>query len=301
MTASGHFRDKLDRREFVVTAEIAPKLTTDGAEILAQAAPLRDRVDAVNVTDCAGARVTMSSLAACALLVGDGIEPIMHVTCRDRNRIGIAADLIGAAALGIHNILILSGDDPTKGDEPDATPVYDLDSASLVELARTLTNEGKTTSGRELGKAAEFTIGGADAPFHPPPEWRPDRLEQRIEAGVKFVQTQFCFQPAVTKRYFERLEEFGIPDRLPFIVGVGPLASARSARWMNEHLFGVSIPDSVIERLENASDPAAEGRRICVELIETYRELPGVAGVHIMAPAQSSARIAAVLDELDWR
>ena len=298
MSATSHLKDRLDRGEFVITAEVTPRLTASGEEFLALAEPLRGRVDAVNVTDGAGARVTMSSVAAAALLVQSGIEPIMHITCRDRNRIGIAADLIGAAALGVRNILVLNGDDPRKGDEPDAKPVYDLGSDEIITLARRLGVDGKTASGRELSKRAEFFIGAADAPFHPPPEWKPDRLQQKIDAGAGFVQTQFCYQPSLAQRYFERLGEYGITDRLPFIVGVGPLASVRSARWMNEHLFGVNIPASVIERLENATDPAAEGLRICVELIDVYREMPGVAGVHIMAPAQGTERIAAVLDAI---
>jgi methylenetetrahydrofolate reductase (NADPH) len=296
MQTSDTLKQRLDRGEFVITAEIAPRLTASADELLAQAEPLRGRVAAVNVTDGAGARVTMSSLAAAAILARGGIEPIMHMTCRDRNRIGIAADLIGASALGIRNLLVLTGDDPGKGDEPDAKPVYDLDSDDVITVAHRLGAEGKTPSGRELSTPARFFIGAADVPFHPPPEWKPDRLQQKIEAGAGFVQTQFCYQPALTRRYLDRLGEYGILDRLPFLIGIGPLASARSANWMNDNLFGVSVPGSVIDRLENARDPASEGLRICVELIETYRNMPGVAGVHIMAPAQGSDRIAAVLD-----
>ena len=296
MQTSGTLRQRLDRGEFVVTAEIAPRLTASADELLVQAEPLRDRVAAVNVTDGAGARVTMSSLAAAAILARNDIEPIMHMTCRDRNRIGIAADLIGASALGVRNLLVLTGDDPRNGDEPDAKPVYDLGSDDVIELAHRLGAEGRTPSGRELSTPADFFIGAADAPFHPPPEWKPDRLQQKIDAGAGFVQTQFCYQPALAQRYLERLGEYGILDRLPFIIGVGPLASARSATWMNDNLFGVSIPASVIERLDTARDPAGEGLRICVELIEAYRDMPGVAGVHIMAPAQGTDRIAAVLD-----
>lgn len=296
MQTSNLLQQRLERGEFVVTAEIAPRLTASADELLAQAEPLRNRVAAVNVTDGAGARVTMSSLAAAAILARNGIEPIMHMTCRDRNRIGIAADLIGASALGVRNLLVLTGDDPRNGDEPNAKPVYDLGSDDVIALAHRLGVDGKTPSGRELSTPAEFFIGAADAPFHPPPEWKPDRLQQKIDAGAGFVQTQFCYQPALARRYLERLGEYGILDRLPFIIGVGPLASARSAAWMNENLFGVSIPASVIERLDTARDPASEGLRICVELIEAYRDMPGVAGVHIMAPAQGTERIAAVLD-----
>ena len=301
MTPADTLLDKLKRRDFVITAEIAPRLTADRRVIAEQVAPLKGRVDAINVTDCAGARVTMSSLGAAALLVAEGIEPIMHVTCRDRNRIALAADLVAASALGIRNLLILTGDDPRTGDEPDARPVYDLDAAALTRLARRLGQPGVTPSGRALEHPARFCIGAADTPFRPPPEWRPERLEDKIRAGVAFVQTQFCFQPGVTRRYFERLAEFDIPGRLPILVGVGPLVSARSARWLNDNLYGVSVPDAIIRRLETAADPPAEGLAICAELIDEYRELPGVAGVHLMAPAQGTDRIAAVLDRAGLR
>jgi methylenetetrahydrofolate reductase (NADPH) len=298
MTASGHLKSRLDRGEFVITAEIAPGLTASAADILAQAAPFRDRVDAVNITDCAGARVAMSSLAAAALLVRDGIEPVWQITCRDRNRIAIAAEFLGAAALGIHNVLVLKGDDPAGGDEPDAKPVFDLESTDVIALAHRLNEEGKVPSGREIRSPTAFHIGAADVPFDPPDDWRPEALLRKIDAGAGFVQTQFCFDPGVAGRYFERLADLGLTGRAAFIVGVGPIASARSARWMRDNLFGVTVPDGIIERLENAPDPAVEGQRICVELIEAYRLMPGVAGVHIMAPAQGPERIVAVLNAI---
>jgi methylenetetrahydrofolate reductase (NADPH) len=298
MTASSHLRARLQRREFVVTAEITPRLTGAAADIVAQAAPLKGRVDAVNVTDCAGARVAMSSLAASALLAQNGIEPVWQITCRDRNRIAIAADFIGAAALGIHNVLILKGDDPRQGDEPDAKPVFDLESLDVIAIAKQMNDEKRTPSGRELASPTAFHIGAADVPFEPPDDWRPQSLQAKIDAGAQFVQTQFCFDPEVAGRYFDRLREHGVLDQVAVIVGVGPIASARSARWMNDNLFGVSVPPAMIERLDAAKDPAAEGRRICVELIEAYRSMPGISGVHIMAPAQGAERIAAVLDDI---
>ncbi len=298
MSTSSSLQARIERGEFAVTAEIAPKLTGNGGDILAQAAPLRGRVDAINVTDCAGARVAMSSLAASALLAADGIEPVFQMTCRDRNRIAIAADLIGAAALGIRNVLILKGDDPSKGDEPQATPVFDLDSLEVLALASRLNEPGQVPSGRQLSAPAAFHIGAADVPFDPPEDWKPDGLLKKIDAGAQFLQTQFCFDPEVARRYFARLADYGITERVAILVGVGPIASARSARWMDENLFGVTVPDTLIERLEDAADESAEGLRICVELIEAYQSMPGIAGVHIMAPAQPAQRIAAVLDEL---
>ena len=296
MTNNG-LKAAMDSGEFIVTAEITPKLTADGTELLEQARPLKGRVHAVNVTDGAGARVTMSSLAASALLARDGIEPVMQMSCRDRNRIAISSDLIGAAALGIENILVLSGDDPKVGDEPNAKRVFDLRSEDIISLACRMSDAGVIASGRELLSRPAFNVGAVDAPIDPAADWMPDRLAVKIKAGAKFVQTQFCFDSALAQRYFQRLGDAGILDRATIIVGVGPIASARSARWMNDNLVGVSVPESVIRRLEGADDQAEEGRRICVELIEIYKEMPGVSGVHIMAPAQSPQRIADIIDD----
>jgi methylenetetrahydrofolate reductase (NADPH) len=296
MTPGGKLRSAIASGEFFVTAEITPKLTADADEILQQAEPLRDRVVAVNVTDGAGARVTMSSLAASALLQRSGIEPILQMTCRDRNRIAVSADLIGAAALGIENVLVLTGDNPGAGDEPDAKGVFDIEASDIMALAKRMRDQGTINSGRALSRRPNFVVGGVDATFDPPPEWRPDKLTARAEAGMQFIQTQFCYDPALTARYVLRLKQHGLLDRVALIIGVGPIASLRSARWMHQNLFGVSIPDVVLRRLQAADDEAAEGHRSCVELIDTYRQMAGVAGVHIMAPAQSPQRIADVID-----
>ena len=294
--AAGRLQTLLGEKKFVVTAEITPRLSASPGDILEQARPLKGLADAVNVTDGAGARVTMSSLAASALLVQDGIEPVLQVTCRDRNRIAIAADLIGAAALGIRNLLALTGDDPKSGDEPDAKPVFDLSSRDVIGIARRQSDEGQTASGRQLSSRPQWLVGAADAPFDPPTDWRPDGLLAKIDAGAGFVQTQFCFDPGIVRRYLRVLEDAGVLERASMIIGIGPIASVRSARWMNDNLFGVSIPDDVINRLEGASDEAAEGLDICVELIQAYQEMPGVSGVHVMAPAQSSERAAEAID-----
>ncbi len=296
MPTIGTLQSLLDEKKFVVTAEITPKLTANPDDILRQAQPLKGIADAVNVTDGAGARVAMSSLAVSALLVQDGIEPVLQMTCRDRNRIAIAADLIGASALGIHNLLALTGDDPKTGDEPDAKPVFDLNSGNIIELAQGLSGEGKTASGRDLSTSASLFVGAADAPFDPPAEWQPKGLLEKIESGAQFVQTQFCFEPDVLKRYLGRLEDFGVLDKTFLIVGVGPIASARSARWMNENLFGVTVPEKTIKRLDDADDEAAEGLKVGVELIQACQEMPGVSGVHVMAAAQGASRSAEVIE-----
>ena len=292
----GNLEKLLREKTFVVTAEITPGLAASAEDISRLAQPLKGKADAVNVTDGAGARVAMSSLAASALLLRDGIEPVMQMTCRDRNRIAIAADLIGASALGIRNLLALTGDDPGTGDEPDAKPVFDLSSGGIIELARGMSETGKTASGRELTTRPNLFVGAADAPFDPPPDWKPEGLLAKIDAGVQFLQTQFCYDPASLQRYITVLEDFGILEKASFIIGVGPIASLRSAHWMNEHLYGVSIPEQTIARLEGAEDARAEGLQICVELIQAYQEMPGVSGVHVMAPAQSAERSAEAID-----
>lgn len=280
---------------FAITAELVPPLTADRDELLAAAAPIADLVHAINVTDGAGAKTGISSFAAAAILSGAGIEPVVQVTCRDRNRIALTADLLGASAQGVHNLLILRGDDPAGGDQPEAKAVFDLDSASLMQIARDMRDAARLPSGRALATAPYFFIGGADVPQDPAPDWQPSGLLAKIAAGAQFVQTQFCFEPEVARRYLSRLTAAGIPDRLAVLLGVGPIASARSARWMHDHLFGVHIPPSVISRLEHAADPAAEGIDICAELIAAYRDIPGVAGVHIMAPGGGTEAIAEVL------
>jgi methylenetetrahydrofolate reductase (NADPH) len=297
MRPPGGLESLLAAGRFVVTAELTPPLAADAGALFDRAAPLKGLADAVNVTDAAGARTAMSSLAAAAVLVQAGVEPVLQMTCRDRNRIALAGELIGAGALGIPNILVLHGDDPKDGDQPEAKPVYDLDSRGVIALARQLRDSGTLPSGRAVAPPPRLFIGGADTPLDPPPDWRPDGLAAKAEAGAHFVQTQFCFDLGIARRYMARLAEAGLTERLKMILGVGPIASARSARWMDENLHGVSVPQSVIERLERAADPAAEGRKLCVELIQGLSEIPGVAGVHIMAPQQKPAAIAAVIAE----
>ncbi len=284
--------------EFVLTAEIVPPLSARPDRLLAEAALLRGRVDAINVTDAASGRTSMSSFASAAILAAHGYEPILQVTCRDRNRIALAGDLLGANAQGVRNVLILHGDDPRGGDQPDAKPVFDLDSRALMALVRDMGEKGELPSGRKIDPPPEFFIGGADVPRDPGPDWSPKSLVGKADAGAGFVQTQFCFDLGVARRYIERLRQEGLTERVGVIIGVGPIRSAKSARWMNENLFGVHVPDDVIERLENASAPAEEGFAICAELIAGLREIPGVAGAHIMAPGGGTAAIAAVLDRL---
>jgi methylenetetrahydrofolate reductase (NADPH) len=279
-----------------MTAEIVPPVSCDAKELIHKAAPLKGMADAVNVTDGAGARAHMSALAAASLLLGAGIEPILQITCRDMNRIALQSEMMGAAALGVRNLLLLTGDDPKAGDQPDTKPVFDIDSRTLIETARRLRDEGTLPTGRKVGGHADFFIGAADMPIDPPDGWQPNALLAKVKSGAQFVQTQFCMDAAIVRRYVGVLEKAGITRTPSLLIGVSPLRSARSARWMKNHLYGTIIPDDIIARLEKAADPAREGLRICVELIEELSRIRGVAGVHIMAPGNHGA-IAEVISE----
>lgn len=270
--------------EFAITAEITPPVSGAPDALLERAELLRGSVDAVNVTDGPRSRVHMSALAAAAILAGNGIEPVLQFTCRDRNRIALQADLLGASALGIRNVLILSGDAIDSNEVPPPKAVFDLDSKDLIAMARGMRDDSVLPSGREIASPPHLFIGAADIPTDPAPDWSPTSLQQKIEAGAQFIQTQLCYDIEVVRRYVARLGEAGIADRLYILVGIGPIASARSARWMRDNLFGVIVPDTIIDRLEKAADPAAEGIAICAELIQQLKEIPGVAGAHLMAP-----------------
>ena len=278
------FKQILDSGQFALTAEITPPASSDLAELLAKAAPLRGLADAVNVTDGAGARAHLESTIAASALLENGIEPILQLTCRDRNRIALQSQLLGAAALGLTNVLVLKGDDPTAGDQPDAKPVFDLDSAGLAQTAASIRDRAQLPYGRKVGGSAHFFIGVADAPIDPPDGWMPGSLLKKVDAGAQFAQTQFCMDAGILRRYVARLAQSGIADRLYLLVGVAPLASAKSARWIKNNLGGSIIPDWIIERLDKSADPLAEGRAICIDLLREYAQIPGVSGAHIMAP-----------------
>ena len=294
--AASDLQSKLRGGQFVVTAEITPPVSTDPAEFLERAMPLRGLATAVNVTDGAGAKVHLSSLAAAHFLAQSGIEPIFQMTCRDRNRLALQGDLLGAAALGIRNILVLHGDDPKVGDQPEAKPVFDLDSRGLLGMAHAMRREGKLPTGTPIHGKLPLVLGAADMPVDPPAGWEPKGLAGKLEAGADFAQTQFCMDVGVVRRYAARLLEHGIAQRLPILIGVSPIPSARSARWMREKLYGTIIPEEFVQRLEGAADPKREGAKICVEVLRELAETPGIAGAHIMAP-QNFAAIPGVIAE----
>jgi methylenetetrahydrofolate reductase (NADPH) len=282
-------QDKLNAGGFAITAEVTPPVSASRDELLDKALPLKGLADAVNVTDGAGARPHLSALASALILVDAGLEPVLQITCRDRNRIALQSDLLGAAACGVRNLLMLRGDDPSAGDQPDAKAVFDLDPRQLLETARRLRDAGELPSGRKITGSAPFYLGSADNPLDPLAGWVPKSLAGKLESGAQFVQTQFCMDAGVVRRYMARLDEHGLGGKLKFLIGVVPLRSAKSARWIKDKLYGAIIPDAMIARMEAASDPAAEGRAICVDLVRELAELPHVAGVHIMAPNNDAA------------
>ena len=286
---SSQLARRLGQGGFTITAELVPPVSSDPADLLARALPLKGLAAAVNVTDAAGARVHLSGLVASGILIENGIEPILQLTCRDRNRIALQSELLGALALGVRNILVISGDDPKAGDQPEAKPVFDLDSRGLLAVAQRLAAERRLPNGTAVKGPTELFLGAAAVPADPPAGWLPADVAAKAEAGARFIQTQFCMDIEILRRWIGRVEAAGLTQRLSVLVGVAPIPSARSARWMRERLFGAIIPEALIARLDKAAEPRREGVAICVEILRQLAEIPGVAGAHIMAPQNPAA------------
>jgi 5,10-methylenetetrahydrofolate reductase len=280
------FERVLRRGDFAVTAELNPPDSADPHDVYNRAAVFDGWVDSVNATDGSGANCHMSSVAICALLIREGYSPIVQISCRDHNRIAIQGNVLGVAALGVGNVLCLSGDGVQSGDHPDAKPVFDLDSTSLLGVVRRMRDDGQFLSGRKITSPPRLFLGAAANPFAPPFDFRPVNLARKIAGGAQFIQTQYCYDVPMLQRFMTVARDMGLTEKAYILVGVGPLASARTARWMRSNVPGVHIPDAVIDRIEAAADQKAEGRRICIEIIQQVREIAGVAGVHIMAYRQ---------------
>lgn len=270
-----NFTQKLGSGKFVVTAEISPPKGTDMPGVLKDAGSLRDLVDAVNVTDNQRAMMRMAPIALCHQLLEIGIEPIMHITCRDRNRLALQSDLLAAHAMGISNILVMSGDYPTMGDQAGTKPVYDLDSVQLLQLIKKM-NTGMDFQDRQIDGPTSFIAGAVANPGSRPIEVQLIKLKKKVETGVSFIQTQAVFDEEVFVEFIDAVKYFNIP----IIAGIIPLRSARSARFMNEKIPGVRIGEEIIKRMELASDPTTEGLKIAAETIQKIR--PVCQGVHIM-------------------
>ena len=272
--------NKLLEGSFVFTAETTPPDASDQAVLLKKIAPLKDIADAINVTDSPGAKVHMSALTAAIILAQNNIEPILQLTVRDRNRLALQGDLVGASALGVHNILCLSGDNPKNGDQPETTVVNDIDSLTLVATADMMREKKQFPSGRLIEPAPKLCIGSAEVPTEGKPD--SEKILNKIKMGVNFFQTQYVFDEILLKEYMKVLEDAGILEKTFFIIGLGPFASANSANWMNKNLFGVNVPENIIRRLEQASDAKQESKKICQELINKFKDIKGVKGIHLM-------------------
>jgi len=271
---------KLHSGKFVFTAETTPPDASNKSVLLEKTKSLKDIADAVNVTDSPGAKVHMSALTAAIILAQNNIDPILQLTVRDRNRLALQGDLVGASALGVHNVLCLSGDDPKGGDQPETKPVYDINSLTLVATAEMMRNEKKFPSGRIIEPPPKLFIGGAEVPSKGLPDV--EKIKNKISTGVNFFQTQYVFETNKLKDYMKVLEDSGILEKTYFLIGVGPFASAKSAQWMNDNLFGVDVPEEIIKRLGQAKDAKNESKKICLELIDAFKEIKGVNGIHLM-------------------
>jgi methylenetetrahydrofolate reductase (NADPH) len=276
-----HLNTKLQQGAFVVTAECGPPQHGDGGFMRKKAAHFRNGVDAVNITDNQTGIVRMSSIAAAKIILEEGLEPVIQMTCRDRNRIAMQSDLLGAAALGIQNVLCLTGDHQKFGNHPEARGVYDLDSVQLISMVHRM-NEGAFLSGESIEPAPQFFIGAAANPFAEPFEFRLSRLEKKVRAGARFIQTQAVFDLLRFREWMKGVRESGLHQKTAILAGVLPVRSVKALRYMKEEVSGISIPDSLIERMDKAGDPKEEGVRIAVETIHALRGEKGVRGIHLM-------------------
>lgn len=282
---------------FAVTGELGPPKGCDAEVIRQKAALLRDCVDAINITDNQTAIVRMSSMAAAVILVREGLDPVMQMTCRDRNRLGMQSDLLGAAALGIRNVLCLTGDHQSFGNHPGAKNVHDLDSIQLLRMVKDMRDENKFQCGEEIvGGGPRFFIGAAANPFGDPFDFRPYRLAKKVAAGADFIQTQLIYDMPRFREFMKRVVDMGLHEKVAILAGVGPLKGSGMAKYMRDQVPGMIVADEYIERMDAAvkgidkADKKAraaawrqEGIKICIEQIQQLREIEGVAGIHIMA------------------
>jgi 5,10-methylenetetrahydrofolate reductase len=285
----------LKRREFAVTTELGPPKNADSEIVRKKAKLLRGCADAVNITDNQTAIVRMSSIAAGVIARQEGLEPVIQMTCRDRNRLAMQSDLLGAYALGMRNVLCLSGDHQTFGNHPQAKNVHDIDSLQLVQMVVGLRDRGCFQCGEEIkGDNPRFFVGAAENPFADPFDWRPYRLAKKAKAGADFIQTQLVFNVPRFREFMRRVVDLGVTEKLCILAGVGPLKSPTAARYMRDHVPGMDVPDEIVERMDAAGRGIDDkklratayremGIQICVEMIEQLRGIEGVAGIHLMA------------------
>jgi len=285
MKSGTNLEKVLAEGHFAVTGELGPPKGTSADFVRRKVEILRNYVDAVNITDNQTAVVRMSSVAACAILKQVGLDPVMQMTCRDRNRIAIQADILGAVALGVGNLLCLSGDHQKFGNHPESKNVHDIDSMQLIQMVRRMRDDAQFLSGDKVYGGVRLFIGAAANPFADPLEFRPLRLEKKVRAGADFIQTQGVFDVERFARYMELVRERGLHEQVYILAGIIPMKSAGMARYMRDYVAGLTVPNELVERMENAEDAKEEGVRISLELIEQLREIEGVRGIHLMAVA----------------
>jgi methylenetetrahydrofolate reductase (NADPH) len=284
-------RERLASGGFAVTAEISPPRGASTQPITKTAANLKDWVDAVNVTDNQGSNVRLASWAGSLALLEAGLEPVMQMTCRDRNRIALQSDLLGASALGIRNILVMTGDHPKFGDHPGAKPVFDLDSVQLLWALRTMRDQHVLLSGRKLDPAPDCFLGAVENPFAPPVEFRAGRLGKKIAAGAQFVQTQFVFDVPAFARWMAQVRDLGLTEHCAILAGVGAVRSVKALNYMQSHVPGVEVPDHIFRRLRAVppEKQKAEGIKLAAEILQQVAEIAGVAGVHLLVAGNEQA------------
>lgn len=285
MKAGTNLEAVLSARRFAVTGELGPPKGADPDVVTRKIELLRGYVDAVNLTDNQTAVVRMSSMAAALLVLRGGLEPVMQMTVRDRNRLAIQADILGAYALGIRNILCLSGDHQSFGNHPQARAALDIDSMQLIKTVHDMRERGLFINGEEMETAPRMYVGAAANPFAEPYDFRPQRLAKKVAAGADFVQTQLVYNVDRFREYMTRVVDLGLAEKVHILAGVGPIKSVGAAKYMAENVPGLEVPDSLVQRISDTprAKRASEGINICVEIIEQVREIPGVAGVHIMS------------------
>jgi methylenetetrahydrofolate reductase (NADPH) len=283
MKAGTNLEKILTSGKFAVTAEAGPPKGTSAAVIQRKAEMLRHCCDAVNITDNQTAIVRMSSLAGCVIAKQAGVEPVMQMVVRDRNRLALQSDILGAIALGIGNFLCLSGDHQKFGNHPQAKGVFDIDSIQLIQMMKQMRDEKKFLNGEEISGDVPMYIGAAANPFADPFEYRVKRLAKKVKAGVDFIQTQAVYDVPKFTRYMEQVCELGLDKQVHILAGVIPIRSLGMARYMRDYVSGVTVPDEIITRLEKAEKAKEEGVKIVLEIIEQLKEIPGVHGIHIMA------------------
>lgn len=275
-------KETLEGEKFIITCELAPPKGTDVSSLVNMAKELRDKVDAVNLTDGQGANMRMSPLALSVFLLKEGLDVIWQLTCRDRNRIALQADCLGASAIGIKNVLPMRGDDPKAGDHPDAKPVFDLETTELIKVLKSL-NDGFDMSGKELKGKTNFLIGCTAHPNAPDLRKQKETIEERFQIGAGFIQTQICYEIDQIKKFVDSLGDLTKST----IIGITPLKSLKMANFMNEKVYGVTVPKEIMERIEKAKDQREEGLNIAKEIVNELKKT-NVGGIHVMAVGQEN-------------